>query len=173
MTEVLSNTTAVPSRGGPNVYLKQISDQLAELREAQKQQAIERARIRERITGIKHVMVFTGVISPAATTFLFPAILRPDTGWAWNLKLCLCKLSANDSVAVYRSESANGPLIGYAGPPGAAPGQFIAEVTWSSDQMILPPNEPLFFATSGTGNFVSVTVAAIQIPAERIGEILG
>jgi hypothetical protein len=156
----------------PNEYLQQIVALAREMKAAQDQFLVERARDLERFRGIKHFVIFPPVAVPAASTLVIPAPNRPAQGWAHNLKMVNVKLSAADSLAVYRGESANAPLIGYGAPPGAAPAQNIVSVAWSSDQMVWPPGSSLFLATSGAGNLVSVTITVVEAPAEAIGKIL-
>lgn len=157
--------------------MNMINDQLAKVAEYQqqilnfyKQAEVERHREMERIRGIKpmryRIPPFT-----AATSLLIRGI-PVDQGYTWNLKMITGKLSANDSVAAYMGEDANGALLGYVGPPGAGPAQNVFQLTWTSSQGILYAGETVFLTTSGAGSLSNVTMYGIQVPAEMIGKIV-
>lgn len=143
------------------------------IEEVRRVQAATQAEVMEYARGIKYMRL--AVTLTAASSQSLPG---PDQGYAWDLKLVSVKLSASDSLAVYVADGTSGDaasarLIGYAAAPGAAPAQPVAVVTWSSHQVVMFPGEGLFVATSGTGNITRAMVAAVQVPAEMLGKILG
>lgn len=120
------------------------------------------------VRGVKYMRLAFN-LSPAATSFTFPP---PDQGYAWDVRLITGSLTVTDSVAAYVGDARGNRLIGYAGPPGAAPAQAVFAINPSSRSAIVSGGEPIFIATSGAGSITQAMIGVLQVPAEMLGKIL-
>lgn len=119
----------------------------------------------QRARGIRYVRRTS---TPGAASVLVPG---PQQGFAWDLKLIGAVFSAADSLEVFLGESQQYPL--YGGTPGdAGTATTVDAATWSSQQVILKPGEVLTVAATAGKTITSLIVAAIELPAERLGVIL-
>jgi hypothetical protein len=133
-----------------------------------RQQAIADARERERARTIKPVRA-SGPSAAKAASFFIPG---PDSGYMWNVKLISVQLDSADTVQAFIATAAPGT--------GATPRSLISKfgasdttqvVTFSSDQILLNPDEGLWL-TAAAHSITAYFVTAIEVMAERIAEVL-
>lgn len=119
----------------------------------------------ERARGVRYVR---RVSQPAAASVV---VNGPDQGWAWDVKLVGAVFSAADSLQVLLGAAALWPV--WAGPPGNAGATNVLDsIIWGSHQVILNPGEQLTVKSAGGALISNLLVAAIEVPAERLGLIL-
>lgn len=154
-----------------DIVLDRLSGTNDQMREFLHEQQIAQARDMERVRGVKPLR------QPVIPQVAAAATLQcggPEQGFMWDVRAITGTLSANDSVAAYVGDTATGNnrLLGYAGPPGAAPAQLKFVINPAAHSAILYPGEQIFLATSGAGNITMAMLAGVEVIAERIGEYL-
>jgi len=167
----VSIMTPVAESMTPNASLREIVRYARQMAEATEQMQVERARVLERVRGIKDM---TYRIPPftAATSLTIQGINIPvDQGFSLNLKMITGKLSAADTVVAYLGESNTGVVIGAATGIGSG-ANLVFLITWTSSQKVLKAGESVFLQAAGAGNLSDVTVMGVQVPAEEIGKII-
>lgn len=126
--------------------------------------------------GVKTVEQFFNInqIGAAQTIYSTPAGMVPS-GFVWAIMNIGMELSAASSVRVYKGI----PQSGTAAPTGLGrvAGVLTNFVTpngqFSKGQLMLRAGDQLtFFPPTGPPNILSVFIVAIEVPAERIGELL-
>lgn len=138
--------------------------------ELSKAMAGERNFWRERATGVKWTELALNLNPPLATTYPDPTPgvnqnpVGPAPGWAWKLRIVTSTLAAAGTMAIYKGESANARLIGVQNNPAILQGIFFP------DDIVIQAGQQLFIACST--NMTTLYVGAVQVPAERLGEIL-
>ena len=159
----------------PTQLLLSVDARLAALHEQAEQFRIEQAREQERLRGLKpmrwvasNIVAATSIIIGTSGADAVPI----QSGYVWDLRIIAGKLSANDSVAVYIGENAlTGRLIGYAGPPGASPAQFVFVILIPKSSAIFNSGETLFLTTSGTASISAVNINAWEAPGPMVGKL--
>lgn len=133
--------------------------------------------IREALTGVKNVEQFypLSVIAPGSTTgpstYTTPAGMVP-AGYKWAVMSIGAELAAAQGVRVYKGVPPTGAPQGggrFVGQMGSAvtPG-----ITFSKGQFTMAGGDVMTFNVLSSGNLLSLFIAAIEIPAERFGELL-
>jgi hypothetical protein len=157
----------------PTEMLQRVDGQVSNLREYFEQTRIERIRDQQRLAGIKWMEWAIPVPAPVGTSFTLQTASLIDSGFLLDLRVLSFRLSANDSVACFKADSAAAAAVkapfGYGGPPGASPAQNF--VTINLSKAVPWKGEPLFFTTSGTGNITAVYLTGWQVPAEEQGKL--
>jgi len=153
----------------PNQMLAKVDGNVSSLQEWVAETRRERIKEQERLRTIKFGEYFPQIASPGPSFTTDPSI-TPDGGFLRDLRILSFKLSASDSVACYKGESAGGRLFAYGPPPGAAPAQNIVTINLGKD-VLWRDGERLFFTTSGTGNIVAVYITYWQAAAEEQGKL--
>lgn len=93
----------------------------------------------------------------------------PQGGWAWKLRIISCVLAATGGVAVFKGENANGRIIASALTVNVA-GLNIAGIFFPDD--IIVNSGQQLFVSAGAGSILTYYRGAVQVPAERMGEVL-
>lgn len=134
------------------------------------------AQLRAVVAGVKSVDVFfnTNQIGAGQTIFTTPPGMVAS-GYVWSVMNMGMELSASSTVRVYKGI----PPSGTGAPNGL--GRMVDVMTnfitpnaqLSKGQLILRAGDQLtFFPPTGPPNILSLFITAIEIPAERIGELL-
>jgi hypothetical protein len=133
----------------------------------------EDARLRSTLAGVRPVEVFipTSVIGAGVSIFSTSGQppQAPANGYIWAVMLISTDLSASTVLNVYKgtptaADIGGKPILRNAGAPEQVG-------TFSKGQLWLRPGDQLtFFPTAG--NVLSVYMVVIEVPAERVGELL-
>jgi hypothetical protein len=133
----------------------------------------EDARLRAVVAGVKPTEIFIGpgIIGTPATIFSTTGTppQAPTNGYIWAVMAIGCDLSTGASLTVYKGTPAavqlGAKLVARGGSANAQAFNF------SKGQLWLRPGDQLTFIP-GAGNLLSVYLNAIEVPAERAGELL-
>jgi hypothetical protein len=139
-----------------------------ELREA----LAEDARIRAAVKGVKPVDKFfnLGQIGAAQTVFSTPAGMV-SSGYIWAVMNVGWELSAAGVARIYKGiPSAYAAGVGRFVSQGAS--TTTSNVSFSKGQLMLRSEDQLTVEQVAAVNILSVFISAIEIPAERVGELL-
>jgi hypothetical protein len=142
----------------------------SELRDALR----EDAALRRAVSGVKSMDFFynAAAIGANVNTYTIPA--APAGGYMWAVMNIGFELSAAGVTRLYKE----GGAVPSATPIGG--GRFVGQtastiansLTFSKGQLILRNGEHLIAFAPGAGFVLSVFMTVIEIPAERIGELL-
>lgn len=143
------------------------------LNKSELQEALaEDARLRSIVAGVKAAEYWAnlGTIGANQATFTTPVNLI-GAGYAWAVMAAGLEPSVAGGVKVIKQNytgSINGGnrVVGQLNNVAS-----VSYATWSKGQLILRAGDVLTFAPA-SGNVLSLWLAAIEIPAERIGELL-
>lgn len=132
----------------------------------------EDARLRSIVAGVKSAEFWAnaGVIGAAQATYTTPVNMIGN-GYVWAIMAAGCEPSAAGGVKVIK-QNYSGSVNGF----NRVVGQLnnvasVSYASWSKGQLMLRAGDVLTFAPA-SGNVLSVWLSAIEIPAERIGELL-
>ena len=158
---------------GPNVLLDQIRSQLQELRQSAEQEAVERARERERLRGIKIIRIpvlrGTGAnpFTMGGNNVLVPQM--PDQGWTWSLRHLviegMTRGGTPDAIQIVRASDQR--IL------WELNGNQYAQ-TWSRGEIMLNAGEALFYQSVGTFNATGTITAhgaVWEAPAEQAAKL--
>lgn len=134
------------------------------------------AQLRAVIAGVKSTSVFYNSQQTAsATIFTTPPQMGPAAGRVWSVMNIGLELQASVQVRVYKGvvPPAQFSPTGFGRVVGFMTAAFTPFLTYSKGQLILNTGDQLSFVTPSTGTpILSMYLTAIEIPAERIGELL-
>jgi hypothetical protein len=132
----------------------------------------EDAELRAAVVGVKPMDKFFGlnVIGAAVQAFSTPPGMVA-AGYMWAVMNCGIELSAAGVTRIYK---------GVPGQFAAGFGRFVTQTastatnsaSFSKGQLMVRTEDQLTFQVPGAGNILSVFISAIEIPAERVGELL-
>jgi hypothetical protein len=134
----------------------------------------EDAALRRAIVGVKTVEFFNnaGQIGASVNTYTFPP--SPASGYVWAVMNLGFELSAAGVTRVYKA-GGGVPLstpIGGNRFAGQTASTIANSLTFSKGQLMLRSGDQLVFLVPGAGFLLSAFMSAIEVPAERIGELL-
>ena len=134
----------------------------------------EDARLRAIVAGVKPVEVFInlGTIGANATIFSTTGTppQAPTSGYIWAIMSLGAELSAGAVFNVYKGTPA-AVATGGGKPVFRGASANVQVGNFAKGQIWLRPNDQLTFIP-GSGNILSVYFVAIEVPAERVGELL-
>lgn len=133
----------------------------------------EDARLRSTLAGVKPQEVFipSGLIPAVAGPFTTSGAVPqcPANGYIWAVMQIGCDLSASAALNIYKATAAT---IGQGGKPVVHNGAAgVQTASFAKGQLWLRPGEQLTFSPA-TGFLLSAFIVAIEVPAERVGELL-
>jgi hypothetical protein len=143
-----------------------------EMREVMRDAQRADAELRAALVGVKPMDKFYGVnvIGAAVQAFTTPNSMVA-AGYMWAVMNMGFELSAAGVTRVYKGS-----------PPQFAlgSGRFVGQtastatnsLTFSKGQLMLRTEDVLTIQVPGAGNLLSVFISAIEVPAERVGELL-
>jgi hypothetical protein len=133
----------------------------------------EDALIRAAVVGVKVARPWfnLGAIGPAASSFTTPANMV-NSGYTWSIMSAGAELSANAFMRVTYGRSSGAIDGSNRVAAGWTTNTGISWQSFSKGQLILQAGEQLVFTPAGAVTILSLALAAIEIPAERIGELL-
>lgn len=129
--------------------------------------AAERRFWQERATGVKWHETAQNVPPSAPSPSV--TVLGPAAGFAWTLRIVAVNLAAAGTFGAWKGESVNGRPIANPVTSTAIGGQNVAVIFFSDDIVIQAAQQVFLFATQNIANWY---LGAVQVPAERLGEIL-
>jgi hypothetical protein len=133
----------------------------------------EDARLRAIVAGVKPVEMFlgTGILGAAATIFSTSggSPQAPANGYLWAVMQIAVDLSASAALNVYKGT----PAAAAAGSrPVMHNGNANVQIgSFSKGQVWMRPGDQFTFIPA-SGNLLSIFMTAIEVPAERVGELL-
>lgn len=135
--------------------------------------ALEDARLRAVVSGVKLSRPFwnVGAIGANAASFQTP-VNMVQSGYVWTIMAIGIELSASAAVRAYYGNYSG--TINGANRLAATWGANTA-ASWNSfskGQLMLPAGEQITLVPAAAQFILSVQLVAIEIPAERIGELL-
>lgn len=126
------------------------------------QQAVQDARDREKLRGIKRMEYVVPVNSSGTTAFLGTSQIGPEEGYLWTLMLAGIILSSGGNNLIIYKASASGdtrrPLALIPAPTSGA--AMVA--TWGKMQAVIRHGEGLYMVASG-GTITSAYLAGEQV----------
>jgi len=145
--------------------LQGMNARLGEIREAQEQARVERARELEFSRGIKIIRNWVLVGPPAVTV---ATLTGPDGGFAWCLLTVAAFLSAAGNMVVTVGDNLQQRILGV-----GAGGSAFSVLSIPKPAGLLMPGEPYTVGPSnGTSTFTQVYTVALQVPAEQIWKLV-
>lgn len=133
----------------------------------------EDAKIRAIITGVKPVEVFipTSIIGPGVAVYSTSGNppVAPASGYIWAVMAVGLDLSAGSALNVYKGTPSAVGQGGRAVIHNASTNVQLA--TFSKGQLWIRPGDQLTFIVAAA-SILSVFMNVIEIPAERVGELL-
>jgi hypothetical protein len=133
----------------------------------------EDARLRAIVAGVKPVEMWIGTgqigaVAPIFSTTGTPP-QAPTNGYIWAVMSLGLEQAPAAVLNVYKGAPA---VVGTGGKPIARGGSAnVQAFNFSKGQLWLRPGDQLTFIP-GSGNILSLFLTAIEVPAERVGELL-